>query len=185
MQGKCKSTLCIISAFIALIKSVIENGIAMISLIVRSRCACHIIVLSAASERRMLSDSAFAFRFGFCSCILYSLYVYAVWAWPSVRLRKDSMNLGTWIAWVEIGLKKLGFRPRDPRGEILARILRRIPVFMSQMVGWRPIWWQKSVIGDPLGFRAQPAHLGGRAGGCVPLASQGAPWRALGAPWDP
>ena len=60
---------------------------------------------------------------------------------------------------------KLGFHPRDPHSEILAGILRRIPVLMSQMVGWRSIWSQKGVIWGPFGFRAQPAHLGGRAGG--------------------
>ena len=61
--------------------------------------------------------------------------------------------------------KKLGFGPRDPHGEIRAGILCRIPVLKSQMVGWRPIWWQKGVTWGPLGFRAQPAHLGGRAAG--------------------
>ena len=58
--------------------------------------------------------------------------------------------------WAE---KKFGFRPQDPHGEIGAGILCRIPVSKSQMVGWRPIWWQKGVIWGPLGFRAQPAHL--------------------------
>ena len=57
------------------------------------------------------------------------------------------------------GIKKLGFRPRDPHGEIRTGILSRIPVLKSQMVGWRPIWWRKGVIWDPVGFRAQPAHL--------------------------
>ena len=42
--------------------------------------------------------------------------------------------------------KKLGFRPRDRQGQIRAGILRRIPVPVSQMVGWRPIWWQKGMI---------------------------------------
>merc|ERR1712138_6324 len=62
------------------------------------------------------------------------------------------------------GEKKLAFRPRDPHGEIRAGILCRIPVLKSQMVGWRPIWWQKGVIWGPLGFRAQPAHPWGRWG---------------------
>ena len=52
----------------------------------------------------------------------------------------------------------MGFRPRDPHGEIRAGILSRIPVLRSQMVGWRPIWWQKGVTWGPLGFRARPAH---------------------------
>ena len=59
----------------------------------------------------------------------------------------------------KIGEKKLRFRPRDPRNEIRAGILCRIPVLKSQMVGWRPIWWQKSVTRGPLGFRAWLAHL--------------------------
>ena len=42
--------------------------------------------------------------------------------------------------------KKLGFRPRDPHGEIWAGILRRILVSRSKIVGWRPIWWQNGVI---------------------------------------
>ena len=57
------------------------------------------------------------------------------------------------------GETNLGFRPWDPHGEIRAGILCRIPVLKSQMVGWRPIWWQKGVTWGPLGFRAQPAHL--------------------------
>ena len=56
--------------------------------------------------------------------------------------------------------KKFGFRPQDPHSEIRAGILRRFPVCMSQMVGRRHIWWQKGVAWGPLGFRAQPAHLG-------------------------
>ena len=35
---------------------------------------------------------------------------------------------------------KLRFGPRDPRGEIRAGILSRIPVLKSQMVPRRPIW---------------------------------------------
>ena len=46
----------------------------------------------------------------------------------------------------KIGEKKLGFGPQDPHGEIRAGIMCRIPVLKSQMVGWRPIWWQKGVI---------------------------------------
>ena len=40
----------------------------------------------------------------------------------------------------KMGEKKLGFRPRDPHGEIRARILRILPPEMSKTVGWRPIW---------------------------------------------
>ena len=58
----------------------------------------------------------------------------------------------------KMGQKKLGFRPRDPHGEIRAGILSRIPVLKSRMVGWRPVWWQKGVIWGPLGFRAALAH---------------------------
>ena len=60
--------------------------------------------------------------------------------------------------------KKLGFKARDPLGEIRPGILRRIPVSMSQMVGWRPRW-QTGVIWGPFGFRAWLAHpvCGGRA----------------------
>merc|ERR1711995_232387 len=86
--------------------------------------------------------------------------------------------------------KKLGFRPRDPHGEIRAGILCRIPVLKSQMVGWRPIWWQKGVIWGPLGFRAQPAHpAGGRAAGgravaptLIPLVSTHPPKIAIPLP---
>ena len=60
---------------------------------------------------------------------------------------------------------KNGSRPRDPHGEIRAGILCRILVLKSKMVGWRPIWWQKGEIRCPLGFRAQPAYLRGRAAG--------------------
>ena len=62
-------------------------------------------------------------------------------------------------------LKKLGVRPRDPHGQIRAGILCRIPVLKSQMVGWRPIWWQKGVIWGPLGFRAALAHPWAQGGG--------------------
>ena len=58
----------------------------------------------------------------------------------------------------KLGEKKLGFRTRGPHGEIRAGILSRIPVLKSQMVGWRPIWWQKGVTWGPLGFWAQLAH---------------------------
>ena len=57
-----------------------------------------------------------------------------------------------------MGEVKLGFRPRDPHGEIRAGILRILPPEMSKTVGWRPIWWQKGVILGPLGFRARLAH---------------------------
>ena len=67
---------------------------------------------------------------------------------------------------------KLGFRPRDPHGEIRAGILRRIPVSMSQMVPWRPIWWQKGATWGPLGFWAQPGHpwsgVAGRPAAWIP-----------------
>ena len=63
--------------------------------------------------------------------------------------------------------KKLGFRPRDPHGEIRAGILRILPPEMSKTVGWRPIWWQKGVIWGPLGFRARPAHPAGGGGRAV------------------
>ena len=43
-------------------------------------------------------------------------------------------------------------------GEIRAEILRRSPLRMSKMVGWRPIWCQKGMILGPLGFRARLAH---------------------------
>ena len=63
----------------------------------------------------------------------------------------------------KINEQKVGIRAPGPHGEIRAGTLRRIPVSMSQMVGWRPIWWQKGVIWGPLGFRARPAHPGPRA----------------------
>ena len=86
------------------------------------------------------------------------------------RLRKfeTCQKINCWAflgpKWVN---KKFGFRPRDPHGEIRSGILRPGPVSKCQMVGWRPIWWQKGVIWGPLGFRAQPAHPAGgrRAGG--------------------
>ena len=37
------------------------------------------------------------------------------------------------LAWSKMGQKKLGFRPRDPHGEIRAGILCQIPVLKSQM----------------------------------------------------
>ena len=49
---------------------------------------------------------------------------------------------------------KLGFRARIPHSEIGAGILRRTPVSTSQMVVWRPTWWQKGVLWGPLGFWA-------------------------------
>ena len=72
----------------------------------------------------------------------------------------------------EMGRNKLGFRARDPHDEIRAGILRRIPVSMSQMVGWRPISWQKGVLWGPLGFWA-PAHPGRAAGGRANSAPTG------------
>ena len=98
--------------------------------------------------------------------------------------------------------KRSGFGPRDPHGEIRAGILCRIPVLKSQMVGWRPIWWQKGVTWGPLGFRAWPAHPAGgrRAGGrsrqlrphwCPPTHPRllspcrgGQPWNSPGYPGD-
>ena len=72
---------------------------------------------------------------------------------------KPSQKIDFWAflgpKWVK---KKLGFRPRDPYGEIRAGILRILPPEMSKTVGWRPIWWQKGVTWGPLGFRAQLAH---------------------------
>ena len=64
----------------------------------------------------------------------------------------------------KMGEQKLGFRPRDHHGEIQAGILRGIPVSMSQMVRWRPIWWQRCVIWSPLGFRARTALPRGSLG---------------------
>ena len=84
---------------------------------------------------------------------------------PMLWVQHNFEHLAKIDIWAFLGPKwvnkKLGFGPRDPHGEIRAGILCRIPVLKSQMVGWRPIWWQKGVIWGPLGFRAQPAHLGG------------------------
>ena len=76
--------------------------------------------------------------------------------------------------------KKLGFRPRDPHGEIRAGILRRIPVSRSQMVGWRPIWWQKGVNWGPWlahlwAGSESPLPRGCQTPTCT--ASPGPPWR--------
>ena len=77
---------------------------------------------------------------------------------------KPSQKIDFWAFWSpKRCIKKLGFGPRDPHGEIRAGILCRIPVLKSQMVGWRPVWWRKGVTWGPLGFRTQPAHpAGGR-----------------------
>ena len=95
---------------------------------------------------------------------------WALWAPLEPRIRCDGCSINSknlpqihmfsfvGPKWVN---KKLGFRPWDPHGEIRAGILRRIPVSRSQMVGWRPIWWQKGVTWGPLGFRARPAHPAG------------------------
>ena len=65
--------------------------------------------------------------------------------------------------WVK---KKLRLRGWDPPSHNRAAILRPGAVSMSQMVAWRPIWWQKGWFWSPLGFRAQPAHpAGGRQAG--------------------
>ena len=78
--------------------------------------------------------------------------------WVADKFKTLPENLLLGICGSKIGEQKLGFRPRDPHGEIRAGILRRIPVLKSQMVGWRPIWWQKGVTWGPLAFQAQPAH---------------------------
>ena len=52
--------------------------------------------------------------------------------------------------------KKIGIQAPGPHGEIRAGILFRIPGLKSQMVGWRPIWWQKGVTWGPLGSPRGP-----------------------------
>ena len=51
---------------------------------------------------------------------------------PKIDLSKQNMP--------KMVKKKLRLRGWDPPGEIRAEILRRIPVRMSKMVGWRPDW---------------------------------------------
>ena len=70
----------------------------------------------------------------------------------------DPQNGEMPIFGVKNGFKKLRLRGWDPPSQNRAAILRLGAVSRSQMVAWRPIWWQKDVIWGPLGFRAALAH---------------------------
>ena len=79
--------------------------------------------------------------------------------WVADKFKTLPENIFLGIFWSKIGEQKVGIQALGPPRRHPGRNSEPIPGLKSQMVGWRPIWWQKGVIWGPLGFWAQPAHL--------------------------